>query len=87
MVELVVDRSKNKRDLRDDFDNYIKAQLKGLDCKISIDHEDSKSNGCLQVLDFISGAIFRKYEFGEQDFYGIIKEKIILEKDIFVSGP
>lgn len=58
--ELILDRSKNKRSLRDDFDNYIKSKLINKCPNLSIKHEDSKSNGALQVIDFVSGAIFNK---------------------------
>lgn len=76
--ELIVDKSKNKRSLRDDFDSYIRLKKK---CEnLIIKHEDSKSNGGLQVLDFISGAIFNKYEFKNLDYYNLIKEKIVTEK-------
>ncbi len=77
--ELIVDRSKNNRSLRDDFNRYIKSNVTKSD-KIIIKHEDSNSNGTLQVLDFVSGAIFNKYEFNNNSYYNIIKEKIILEK-------
>lgn len=78
--ELIVDRSKNKRSLRDDFNNYVKENVKKECSNLSIKHEDSKSNGGLQVLDFISGAIFNKYEFNNKKYYNKIKNKITTEK-------
>lgn len=79
--ELIVDRSKSKRSLRDDFDRYIRFKLKDTNSNLKIIHQDSKSSGCLQSLDFISGAIFNKYEFGNLDYYNIIKPKIVTEKE------
>ncbi|MFQ5531512.1 MAG: DUF3800 domain-containing protein [Candidatus Nanoarchaeia archaeon] len=79
--DLIVDRSKNKRSLRDDFDRYIRFNLKEKCPNLTILHEDSKSNGSLQVLDFISGAIFNKYEFQNMEYYDKIKEKITTEKE------
>ncbi len=78
--ELIVDRSKNKRSLREDFDRYIRTNFKELGFNIPIKHEDSRINGGLQVLDFISGAVFNKYEFNNTKYYDIIKSKIITEK-------
>ncbi len=78
--EIIVDRSKNKRSLRDDFNNYIRNHLINKCSNLEIKHEDSKSNGGLQVLDFISGAIFNKYEFNNLDYYNKITEKITTEK-------
>lgn len=87
IIYLFVDRSKTKRSLRDDFDEYIRFKLKNLDCNIKIKHEDSKNNGGLQVLDFICGAIFNKYEFKNKEYYDIIKNLIVTERKLFVSGP
>jgi len=79
--ELIVDRSKNKRSLRDDFDNYIRNNLRRECSNLLIQHTDSKSNGGLQVLDFISGAIFNKYEFKNLEYYNRIKDRITTEKE------
>ncbi len=78
---LVVDRSKNKRSLRDDFDQYIRFNLRDKCPNLSIHHADSQSSGCLQALDFISGAIFNKYEFKNTNYYEFIKDKIVTEKE------
>ncbi len=82
-VELFVDRSKGKRALRDDFDNYIRSYIVDENCNLKIKHEDSKGNGGLQSLDFVSGAIFNKYKYGNEKFYDIIKDKIFLERKLF----
>jgi len=79
--ELIVDRSKNKRSLRDDFDNYIRNNLKRECSNLIIKHEDSKSKGGLQILDFVSGAIFNKYEFNNLEYYNKIKNRITTEKE------
>jgi len=94
-VCLVVDKSKSNRSLRDDFDNYIRTKLaeKNHLNKLIIRHENSHNDGCLQVLDFISWAIFRNYEHKDSRFIDIIKNKIVIRKQVFekeenrVSGP
>jgi hypothetical protein len=58
----------------------IRENLKISCPNLNIIHEDSKSNGGLQVLDFISGAIFNKYEFKNKIYYNRIKNKITTEK-------
>jgi hypothetical protein len=82
-IELIVDRSKGKRALRDDFDNYIQKEKSFEHCNLKIIHANSKNNGSLQALDFASGAIFNKYEYGNNKFYNLIKEKISIERKIF----
>ncbi len=37
----------------------------------------------LQAVDFISWAIFRKYERGDFEYYELIKEKIVDERLLF----
>ncbi|PIN89514.1 hypothetical protein COU57_05965 [Candidatus Pacearchaeota archaeon CG10_big_fil_rev_8_21_14_0_10_32_14] len=90
-VCLVVDKSKSNRSLRDDFDNYIKKTMneKNHLNKFIIKHENSYNDGCLQVLDFVSWAIFRNYEFKDPRFIEIIKVKIVMKKEVFqkLSGP
>lgn len=50
---------------------------------------DFRSEGCLQVLDFISWAIFRNYEYKDSRFIELIKDKIVIKKGVFqkLSGP
>ena len=84
-VFLIVDKSKSKRSLRDDFDRYISFKMKNRanSCNLLIKHENSQSEQCLQVLDFISWAIFRKYESNDECFFDIIRDKITTKKEIF----
>lgn len=90
-VCLIVDRSKANRSLREDFDNYIRKNLtqKNQSCKLIIKHENSQKEGCLQVLDFVSWSIFRNYEYKDSYFMNIIKDKIVIKKEVFekLSGP
>ena len=91
-VYLVVDKSKSNRSLRDDFNRYIQNEVsrKNTSCELIIEHEDSQHEKCLQVLDFVSWAIFRYYEYKESQYFDIIKDKITIKKEVFqnnVSGP
>ena len=89
---LIVDKSKSNRSLREDFDNYIRQKLDRRNqlCKLTIRHENSQNEACLQILDFISWAIFRNYEYKDSQFLDIIKDKIVIRKEVFqkeISGP
>ncbi len=90
-ISLIVDKSKTNRSLREDFDNYIRKNILGRknDCILKIKHENSQKDECLQVLDFISWAIFRNYEYNDPEFMNIIKDKIVIKKEVFekLSGP
>ena len=37
----------------------------------------------LQAVDFVSWAIFRKYEYGDDSYYNLIKNKIVEENPLF----
>lgn len=85
-ISLVVDRKDTKRHLRDNFISYITSTMKErrsgsekFKMSLAASHEDKG----LQAVDFISWAIFRKYEKGEFEFYEIIKNKIIDERLLF----
>ncbi len=83
-ISLIVDRKDTKKNLRENFISYItnamhKRNHKKFKMTLVASHEDK----CLQAVDFISWAIFRKYEKGDFEFYEIIKNQIIDEKLLF----
>ena len=83
-ISLVVDRKDTKKNLRDNFISYItdamhKRGHKNFKMSLIASQEGKE----LQAVDFISWAIFRKYEKGDYEFYEIIKDKIIDEKLLF----
>ena len=51
--------------------------------KLTIKHENSQNESCLQVLDFVSWAIFRNYEHKDPTFMELIKNKIVIKKEVF----
>lgn len=83
-ISLVVDRKDTKKHLRDNFISYITEAMKqrrggGFEMTLAASHDEKG----LQAVDFISWAIFRKYESGDFEFYEIIKNKIIDERLLF----
>jgi len=84
ILSLIVDRKDTKKNLRDNFISYIteamhKRDHKNFNMTLTASHDDK----CLQAVDFISWAIFRKYERGDFEYYEIIRSKIIDEKLLF----
>jgi len=83
-IHLFVDRKDTKKRLRENFINYLTKSMKerhnGL---FKIELHSSHENKSLQAVDFISWAVFRKYEKGDYEFYEIIKNKIMEEKLLF----
>lgn len=81
-VELVVDRSKGKREVAE-FNNYVVAQLEGrLDpkYKLTINHRNSKTDRGLSAVDLFCWGIARRYECADDEWYTIFQDKIRLDK-------
>lgn len=81
-LTMTVDKVKVGKIQIEDFNFYLGLKLylaKQGKRQLQVIHEDSQRNRCLQAVDFISGSIFRKYEFGDLDLYGLMKGRIIEE--------
>lgn len=83
-IMLVAARRETKKFLNQNFTNYLKHQVESkhkLLIQISVKSPNEEKS--LQVVDFISWAIFRKYELKDESYYEIIKKKIIEENTLF----
>lgn len=77
-INLVVDKCKNKSE-RADFDQYIKSQLQnqfGSKINISIHHEISKNNSCLQAVDLFCWGLQRKAEQQDDEWLNCFQEQV-----------
>lgn len=83
-IHLFIDRKDTKKWLRENFINYLTGSMqRRRDGLFAVKLHSSYENKSLQAVDFISWAIFRKYEHGDYEFYEIIKDKVIEEKLLF----
>ncbi|MFA7689557.1 MAG: DUF3800 domain-containing protein [Methanofastidiosum sp.] len=80
IFEIIVDKSKSKKE-RAVFNSMVTDEINKVKSfiEIKITHLDSKNSPALQAVDFISWAIFRKYEKKDTTFYDIIKGRIVSE--------
>ncbi|KKR56793.1 MAG: hypothetical protein UT95_C0034G0001, partial [Candidatus Curtissbacteria bacterium GW2011_GWB1_40_28] len=63
---------------------YLNSQIKNRHkTNISIQIKNPFQEKSLQAVDFISWAIFRKYEQEDDSYYNLIKSKIIEENPLF----
>ena len=78
----------SKRDtnkfLNNEFKSFLEQEIKNnhwknIDVIIKSHYEDRS----LQVVDFISWAIFKKYEFKDESFYNLIKGNILEENFMY----
>jgi hypothetical protein len=82
-VTLVMDRCKNKEEIKD-FNSYVANQLESLlplNIPLNIYHESSQENPGLQAVDLFCWGIFRKYEMRSLEWYRVYREKIVFETE------
>ena len=83
-VELVASRRETNKFLNENFRSYLKRQIKNnhrIDLEVLI--RAPAQEKALQAVDFVSWAIFRKYEYRDDSYYNIIKNKIVEENPLF----
>ncbi len=84
-VEIVVDKSLYGVQ-RENFNDYVGGRIgEGISVDIEVTHVDSRQCPCVQAVDFVAGAISRKYRNGDDSYYLKIKQRVIIELDFF--GP
>nr|MBC8551144.1 DUF3800 domain-containing protein [Candidatus Brocadiales bacterium] len=82
-VELIVDRSKNKEEVRD-FNQYLANQLNALlplNTNLNIQHLTSQENTGLQAVDLFCWGIFRKYEHNDFEWYREYRHRLTYEEE------
>ncbi|MCG2693118.1 DUF3800 domain-containing protein [Candidatus Parcubacteria bacterium] len=84
LIEIYIDQRETNKFLKKNFENYLRNNLeKRSNSGVKIKIKPSHTEKCLQAVDFISWAIFRKYELNNYEYYEIIKDKIIGENLLF----
>lgn len=77
-VSLVVDRCKNKEEIKD-FNQYVINQLEALlplNARLNIDHLGSHESAGLQAVDLFCWGIARKDGLGDKEWYAVFQEKV-----------
>lgn len=83
-IILVASRRETNKFLNENFKSYLKKQMKNnhkLDINIEI--STSQDEKCLQAVDMICWAIYRKQEHQDNSYYNLIKQKITEENPLF----
>jgi len=83
-INLYIDQKDTNKVIRNNFEKYLQDNFaKRGKNSVVIKIKPSHSERCLQAVDFVSWAIFRKYELGDYEHYEKIKDKIIEENILF----
>jgi len=83
-IILLASRRETNKFLNENFKNYLKEKItnnRKLELRIEISSPVKEKS--LQAVDFISWAIFRKYEIGDDTYYNLIEERVIEETLLF----
>jgi len=83
-VIMVASRRETNRFLNDNFCDYLSSQISNNHkLKISIQIKAPHEEKCLQVVDFVCWALFRKREHNDESYANIIKSKIVEESPLY----
>jgi hypothetical protein len=70
--------------LNENFRNYLKNQaLNTHKVRLHIEIKTPSEEKALQAVDFVSWAVFRKYEYQEESYYDMVQKKIVEENPLF----
>jgi len=85
LAEIIVDKSLYGVQ-RENFNDYVGGKIgKGISTDIVVTHIDSKQCPCVQAVDFVAGAISRKYRDEDDSYYLKIEHKVAIALDFFES--
>lgn len=83
-IELIASRRETNKFLNENFKSYLNNQIKNRHkLAISVRIKSPGEEKSLQAVDFISWAIFRKYEYMDESYYNLFKRKIVEENPLF----
>ena len=83
-IILVASRRETNVFLNENFKSYLKNKaLNTHRVNLYIEIKTPFEDKALQAADFISWAIFRKYEYKEESYYETIRKKIVEESPLF----
>jgi hypothetical protein len=82
-INIIVDRSLYGVQ-RENFDDYVEGRIGfRIPASIEVSHVDSKQCPCVQAIDFVAGAISRKYRDNDDLYYQKIQNRVCIALDFF----
>lgn len=83
-IILIASKRETNKFLNHNFSSYLNRKVTNThNIKFTVYIKTPADEKSLQVVDFVSWAIFRKYEYGDEGYYNLIKEKIVEEHPLF----
>ena len=83
-ITLIASKRETNKFLNDNFSSYLNRKVTNMhNIDFTVEIKTPADEKCLQVVDFVSWAIFRKYEYGDDGYYNLFKEKVMEENPLF----
>lgn len=82
-ITLIASRRETNKFLNENFKSYLEASNWDKWLNLSVKIKTPTEEKCLQVVDACSWAIFRKHEHWDDEYYNILRSKIIEENSLF----
>jgi hypothetical protein len=83
-IALIASKRETNRFLNENFKDYLEKQaVNNHRIELTVDIKTPSEEKSLQAVDFVSWAIFRKYEYGEEQYYREVKAAIVEENPLF----
>jgi hypothetical protein len=83
-VHLIASKRETNKFLNENFKAYLKNQVKDSHAlNLLVEIKSPAQEKALQAVDFISWAVFRRLEYGDDSYYNIIERKIVEENALF----
>lgn len=83
-IELIASRRETNKFLNENFRDYLTRQVENNHARsITVSVRTPSAEKGLQAVDFVSWALFRKYEHGDDSYYNVFKTKVVEESPLF----
>ncbi len=79
-LSLTLDRRYTKQYQEDRLVEALLGSTVALSGNVIFQYEASEREKAIQAADAVAWALFQKYEHGDETFYRVIREKIIVEE-------
>ena len=83
-VAFIASKRETNRFLNENFKEYLEKQVMANHRQqIGIEIKTPAQEKCLQLVDFVCWAMYRKRQWGDNSYYDLIKKKIVEENPLF----
>lgn len=83
-IQLIASQRETNKFLNNNFKQYLESQIQNNHkLQLTIEIRPSHGDKCLQAVDFICWAAYRRIETGDSSYINIIRSKIVEESPLF----